>query len=72
MRDTVVKMVNVAQKKLQPKKKEKWLLELLDGCINYNQTFYIELKSRRIGKSDSHSNFQNGFALHQLRVKDHQ
>ena len=35
MRDTVVKMVNVAQKKLQPKKKDKWLLELLDGCIKY-------------------------------------
>ena len=54
MRDTVVKMVSVSQKKLQPKKKDKWLLDLLeDWCIKCNKTFY------RIGKSDPQSNFQN-------------
>ena len=63
MRDTVVKMVSVSQKKLQPKKKDKWLLDLLeDWCIKCNKTFY------RIGKSDPQSNFQNEFALHTFNM----
>ena len=60
MRDTVVKMVSVSQKKLQPKKKDKWLLE--DWCIKCNKTFY------RIEKRDPQSNFQNEFALHTFNM----